>query len=211
MHREALASASADFQTRQAHLASACEAMLRQIDEQKRDFMAAAQRDLIVLSIAIAGRIAKRIGLIDREAVTENLISVINRVGECSDVVVEVHPLDAETLERFAPEMVAHRSGLRHVEVRVNASIEPGGCVVRTRDGRIDATLAVQLDRIARELVPGRSEALDKELNPFVEAEERAPANQEAAETGSQDASSPHRGAEIQVTERPCSEDGQPG
>jgi flagellar assembly protein FliH len=160
-HKEALAHASADFQARQVQLASACEAAFREADRSKRELMQAVHRDMLSLAVAIAERVTKRIGLIERRAVTDNLLSVIDRVGSWSDLLVEVSPMDAQTLEQFAPELVAARSGLKHVEVRAKESIAPGGCIVRTRGGRIDATLDTQLKRIAEELVPGLATAPD--------------------------------------------------
>jgi flagellar assembly protein FliH len=156
--KEALTSASADFQARLVQLASACEANFREVDRSKRELMEAAHRDLLSLAVAIAERVTKRIGLIDRRAVVDNLLSVVDRVGSWSDLVVEVSSTDAQTLEQFAPDLVAARGGLKHVEVRVNESIAPGGCIARTRGGRIDATLDTQLKRIAEELLPGTAE-----------------------------------------------------
>ncbi len=154
-HTEAVEKATAEFEAEHAQLASACEAQFREIERRKRDLLLAAHRDLLVLAVAIAERVTKRIGLIDREAVCENLAGVLDLVGSASDLVVEVNPDDVETLERFAPDLIAHRSDLKHVEVQKNESVAPGGCIVRTRGGRIDATLETQLERIARELVPG--------------------------------------------------------
>ncbi len=154
-HAEALEQAKAEFEARHVQMASACESLFREVDRRKRELLVASHRDLIVLAIAIAERVTKRVGLVDRQTVTENLSGVIDLVGQASDLVVEVNPMDAETLERFAPDLVARRNELQHVEVLANESVEPGGCLLRTRGGLVDATLQAQVDRIAKELVPG--------------------------------------------------------
>jgi len=154
-HAEAMEKASAEFEARLVQLASACESLFREVDRRKAEQLLAGHRDLVVLALAIAERVVRRIGLIDRQAAVENLRAVIDLVGQTSDMVVEVNPVDAETLERFAPELMARRSDLKHVEVRSNEAVNPGGCVVTTRGGQIDATLETQLTRIAQELVPG--------------------------------------------------------
>ncbi|MBN1345968.1 MAG: hypothetical protein JXQ73_24975 [Phycisphaerae bacterium] len=154
-HRQALEKASAEFEARHVQLASACESLFREVDRRKRDLLMTANRDLIVLAVAIAERVTKRIGVVDRRAVTDNLLGVIDLVGRTSDLVVEVNPADAETLEKFAASLVARRGELEHVEVRENDQVDPGGCIVRTRAGEIDARLETQLQRIAEELVPG--------------------------------------------------------
>jgi len=157
-HQEALEKASMDFASRQMQLVSACESIFREVDRLKQELLLSAHRDLVSLAVAIAERVTKRIGRIDRRAVTDNLAAVIDRVGEWTDVLVEVNPVDARTLELFVPEFMAARGDLKHVDVRVNEAVAPGGCIVRTRAGRIDATLDTQLERIAEELLPGGDE-----------------------------------------------------
>lgn len=153
---EAREQAKQDFEARHVQMASACESLFRDVDRHKRELLLASHRDLIVLAVAIAERVTKRIGLLDRQAVTDNLTAVIDLVGQSSDLIVEVNPVDAETLELFAPDLVARRNELKHVEVIASEAVEPGGCLLRTRGGLVDATLQAQLDRIAEELVPGR-------------------------------------------------------
>ncbi len=162
-YEEALASAKAEFEAKHVQLAAACESIFREVDRRKRELMLSAHRDLLVLAVTIGERVTKRIGRVDRETVTDNLLSVIDLVGSATDLVVEVNPVDAATLEQFAPDLVARRGALEHVEVRVNESVDPGGCIVVTHGGQIDATLETQLRRIARELVPDKDAAVDED------------------------------------------------
>jgi len=153
--QEALEKVSAEFEARLVQLASACESQFREVDRHKRELLLASHRDLVALAVAIAERVTKRIGRVDRQTVTDNLLGVIDLVGQTSDMVVEVNPVDAETLQQFASDLVARRGDLKHMEVRPDDGVHPGGCVVKTRGGQIDATLETQLARIAQELVPG--------------------------------------------------------
>ena len=153
-HEEALERATATFEAQHVQLASACESLFREVDRRKDELLRAAHRDMVTLAVAIAERVVKRIGLLDRHAASANLLAVTELVGEATDLIVEANPVDAETLETFAQDLVAHRSELRHVEVKTNEAVEPGGCIVGTRSGRIDASLDTQLKRIAEELVP---------------------------------------------------------
>ncbi len=158
-HREALAKATAEFQARHIQIASACEAIFREVDRTKAELMRAAHRDLLELGVVVAERVTKRIGLVDPHTVTDNLRAVIDRIGGSTDLVVETNPADAQTVRDFAPELLKGRTELKHVEVKENAAVGPGGCLVHSRGGRIDATIETQLQRIAEELIPNRSTA----------------------------------------------------
>jgi flagellar biosynthesis/type III secretory pathway protein FliH len=53
------------------------------------------------------------------------------------------------------PRIGAQWPNLKHVELIADGTLVPGGCRVYTGGGVIDADLELQLERIARELVPG--------------------------------------------------------
>jgi len=142
-HRERLASATA-----------ALSAALDAIERSRRDLQAAALADVINLSIAIAERVTKRMGELDRRVASANVAEALRLVGHASDVRIAVNPRDLATLQRELPEMLLNRPDLQHVAVVEDASLAPGGCRLYTAQGMVDGDLDVQLRRIAAELLP---------------------------------------------------------
>src|SRR5690606_18210695 len=72
-----------------------------------------------------------------------------------SAVSVIVHPDDHDLVAEALPSLPPTIEGALDITLRSDAAIERGGCTVAGADGRIDATLPTQLERIVEALLPG--------------------------------------------------------
>lgn len=149
----ALEEAKREFDERHTTLVNALNTALDQADRQKRELLADAYRDLVDLALAVARRVIKATGHLDRDAAVANAIEAIDLAGKRSDMRLEVHPLDLETLETFAESLAAADCQRAHVRIVAESTVSPGGCRLRSADGAVDATLETQIDEIARHLL----------------------------------------------------------
>lgn len=154
---EARAAAVAAAQAEVAHVVRALSAALTQLDQQKRALLAAAEAGLIELAVAIARRVCKV--LVDGSAAPAraNARALLESVAHHADVELCLHPDDCARLGEVAAELAAGVAALPHVSIRPDPAVARGGCVLRTRDGEIDAAIEGQLDRIAAALGAGRA------------------------------------------------------
>ncbi|MEA2735203.1 MAG: flagellar assembly protein FliH [Humisphaera sp.] len=143
-HRERLCGLIATFES----AAAALEKYRAQVE-------AAATRDAVELALAIAGRITRRIGVIDPAALLENVRAALNIVGRAGVTRVAVHPSQRALLAGILPQLQLDSPGLRTAEIVDDDSIAPGGCRVFTSHGHVDADLKTQLDRVTQKLLPG--------------------------------------------------------
>lgn len=124
------------------------------IESTRAQVESAALSDVVKLSLAIAQRICRRIGLIDAEMLRENLRDALKLVVRGQQVHVAIHPAQRKLLEAVLPQLGREFPSARGCEIVEDDSISPGGCRIITRDGQIDATLETQLDRLAAVLLP---------------------------------------------------------
>lgn len=134
-------------------------AALANVEQNKHRLLAQAEQGLLNVAIAIAQRVCKHLPEFDRNAVVENCRQTLQAVGRHGDLELRVHPDDLSMVETWAAEFVAQTERLDTVNVISDPTVDRGGCLVCGRDVRIDATIAAQLDRIARAVV-GDSEVL---------------------------------------------------
>ncbi len=156
---EAFRQAREEFERQRSDLAAALKTAMAAFDEQKSRFLLSARADVVALALEIARRVVKRIAATPAEAAAvavENAAAALELVSPASDPVLRVNPADLQAMEAFAAELAASVRERRHVRVVADASVSPGGCLLETEEGRIDATLETQLDRIAELLLPGR-------------------------------------------------------
>ncbi len=159
---QAFAEASAAFAAQQATLVEALNRALAEFDEKKRRFLLAARTDAVELALAIGRRVVKRLADVPGETgaiAAENAAEALSLITPQSDAVLRVNPADLATMEAFAQGLAEAVRERRHVRLMADASVPPGGCIVTTAEGRVDATLETQLDRIAELLVGPRTES----------------------------------------------------
>lgn len=148
--------------TREAReaLAGAIEALSRgfqQFELEKRALLARAESGLIELALAVARRVCRLHVEQVPVAARDNARALLEMVSHHDDVEVRLNPEDCELLGDVAGQLVHLSEGLQHVTIRPDAAVDRGGCVLKTRAGTIDATVAQQLDRLAAALCPPRA------------------------------------------------------
>ncbi len=133
----------------------AASELLNELSTARQRCQADWEQELIGMSIAIAQRVIGQV----RDSEPERVIDVAREavslaVGKTS-VEVRMAPVDLESLGdrvRTAVEQSAHGMSCRLVG---DESISPGGCIVVTENGQIDARIETMLDRIAAEMLEG--------------------------------------------------------
>ncbi len=122
---------------------------LAEYERGKRGLLAQAESGLIELALAIATRICKLTAGASSAAAQANCRTLLESVQHAHDVEVHFAPPDYERLAEVAPALAREVAGLEHVRIVADAEVVAGGCVIRTRDGLLDATLDTQLQRVA--------------------------------------------------------------
>lgn len=145
--KKAYADTKQEFRTEQAQLLSTVSALVTGLESMKEDLLDLAQRDLLVFAVAVAERITKRTGLLDRHVVVANAKEAIRQIGARTDLVARANPVDLDALRRYAAELSRELGEESHFQLIEDASIDPGGCVVSASISRVDATLSGQFEQ----------------------------------------------------------------
>lgn len=114
------------------------------IGRERETLLAGSERELKVLAVAIAERLAGTAFRADPAHVTELARDALTRARRARSIELRVHPDDEPALaSSFASESV---------RVIADASIARGGCLVKSELGVIDARLEARIDAVRRAL-----------------------------------------------------------
>ncbi len=153
---EAFRQAAARFAEQQAGVVEACRRAITEFNEQKSRLHAAARADVLKLAVTIARRVVKCVEAVRplaEAAAAANAAEALELIGPQTDAVVRVNPADRQAIETFAATVLQAAQEGRHVTVLADESVAPGGCILTTAEGQVDATLDKQVDRIAELLI----------------------------------------------------------
>ncbi len=108
-----------------------------------------AEREVIALALAVARKALGRELRAGGDAVVDLAATALAEARARREVVLRVSPADAASI-RAAEGKLAAALSRAPLEVREDPSVEPGGAVVDTEAGRIDARVETQIEAIAR-------------------------------------------------------------
>lgn len=114
--------------------------------------IAQAERDIVVLSLAIAEKIVGRHLELAPEDTAHVVKEVVEGLQQSDGGVIRVHPSVLQALGE-AMEETADGEGPKGFELVGDASIKPGGCLVETDFGRLDARLETRLTNLSQALM----------------------------------------------------------
>jgi flagellar assembly protein FliH len=123
------------------------------IEAKRSELAAAAERDLLKLALAVAAKIVKAAVADGRPVAQENLRRAVELTARRGEIKVLLSPEDAARIEEFLPDLRREFSDLHQIALEPDASVAPGGVVVQSREGSVDATISAQLEEIERGLL----------------------------------------------------------
>ncbi|GMV36024.1 MAG: hypothetical protein AMXMBFR61_05320 [Fimbriimonadales bacterium] len=144
---QALAEVKAAHQAMLDALAAELRTASERLDEAVKRFWLQSESELRELAIAIAEVLLKQELRQSPESILSVVRDAIMRVANSREVRVRVSLSDLPTLKAAQQELVATLQGVDRVEITAS-DIQPGGCVVESAVGVVDASVSSQIEQI---------------------------------------------------------------
>jgi len=126
------------------------------IDKRKK-IIDSTERQLIDLVLLISKKVVKVISEKARAVVIANVKESLKKVSRDTEITIRVNTKDLEITTKHKNSFIKMVEGLEKVTVEEDSRVDPGGCIIETSFGDIDARIQKQLglmeERI-RELLP---------------------------------------------------------
>ena len=112
------------------------------------------ERSLVRLIFLFASKIAQREVSQHPELIAEVVKDCVKRTQEDENVRILLSGSDLEFLKEMAEKIGRDLSFLKKVQLEESADITPGGCIVESNYGQIDATLETRVQKLWELLEP---------------------------------------------------------
>jgi flagellar assembly protein FliH len=109
----------------------------------------AVERDAIELALALAGKVIIATLQIRPELVVEVVQGALRRVSGQRTIAIFVNPVDLETVRAALGELQSQSVAVEQWDLQPDQRVQPGGAIVRTAEGEVDACVQTQLERAA--------------------------------------------------------------
>jgi len=138
---------------RAASLRRTAEKELEEAREKARRMILEAEPEIARLAVAVARRIVRREVSTDHEVVVSVVREALARVGGEETVAVRVNPAEVAVVHEARPALERQFGDIGSLAVEEDSSISPGGCVVTTPRGSVDARVESQLRKVEEALL----------------------------------------------------------
>lgn len=115
------------------------------------------ERQLLALVLFITRKVVKVISESEKEVVIENIQEALKKVRGETEITIRVNLKDLNLTTKNKKRFISLVEGLQKITLEEDSRVDPGGCIVETSFGDIDARIATQLSVIEekiRELMP---------------------------------------------------------
>lgn len=124
--------------------------MTKTLETKLKSAEKSAKLDLIKLAVRIAECIVKKEVKCDSEILRANVEKAVELVGKKHTITILVNPADLAAAEKLLPALRQTFLEIETVTLEGTPEVAPGGCIVRSESGSVDADLQTQLREIER-------------------------------------------------------------
>ena len=141
----------AGFQSGQAEVNRLIERLhviINKAIERRNEIIEESESQVIHLVLAIATKVVKVISENQKNIVVNNIVQSLRKLQAKSDVIIRVNLADLKLATEHTENILAAAEKARNISVVEDTTVDPGGCIIETDFGEIDARIASQLREI---------------------------------------------------------------
>jgi flagellar assembly protein FliH len=125
------------------------EAFVLHIEQERQRAWSEMEPQIIGLVFQLAQQVIKQEVDVSREVALSITRNALRRVADSSTLRIRVHEEDLETVRAHREELLTLVDGMPNFEIIADRRVGPGGCIVETPAGNIDARIETQMDTVA--------------------------------------------------------------
>lgn len=125
---------------------------LKQLDAARGEYYGKAEKEMVDLVLLISAEIVRREVAQDPGIVAEVLRKAVSELETKQSIVVRLSPQDVALIGGMRESLQQEMEVIEGIELKSDPAITPGGCILETNIGSLDATVENRLMNIHRAL-----------------------------------------------------------
>lgn len=125
---------------------------LNQAIVERKKIVKDAEAEILRLSLKVAEQIIRSEVSLHRDVCLNIVTEAISRVSDREQVIVRVNREDVEQVKKYKDRIAGIIDGVKTFSILEDSQVEPGGCVIETNLGFIDARISTKLKSIEEAL-----------------------------------------------------------
>ncbi|MEW6202606.1 MAG: FliH/SctL family protein, partial [bacterium] len=126
---------------------------IEELKAYRSDLLNEARNDIVKMAVNVAERVLHKEIMTDPNSVVSVVKNAIKKVNFKKQFLVHVNPLDLEVLQQQNDEIAALLESYELLKFAANPKVEPGGCIIQTESGTVDARVDRQFQEIKEQVL----------------------------------------------------------
>ena len=118
---------------------------LNQAVKQRKKIIKDAEAEVLRLSIKVAEQIVRSEVSLHRDVCLNIISEAIGRVSDREQLILKVNREDIEQVKKYKDRIAGLVDGVKSFTVLEDSNVEPGGCIIETNLGYVDARISTKL------------------------------------------------------------------
>ncbi|MDR1956978.1 MAG: flagellar assembly protein FliH [Treponema sp.] len=129
------------------------QVVLERAQDKRAAILAETEQQIVDLVLLIARKVVKVISEQTQAVVIANVQEALRKVKARGDVIIRVNTADLQLTTEHTKEFIQTLEGGHTIQVQEDSSVDPGGCIIETDFGDIDARIASQLAELETKIM----------------------------------------------------------
>jgi flagellar assembly protein FliH len=133
------------------------QTVLERAQGRREEILAETEQQIVDLALLIARKVIKIISETQKEVVKANVTEALRKIRGKGNIIIRVNVADVKLATDHTKGFIREIEGIKGVQVAEDSTVDPGGCIIETDFGEIDARISSQLAELEskiREMSP---------------------------------------------------------
>ncbi len=128
------------------------EGLISRMQAEREEFFTRVEPEVVRLAVAIAEKIIQQELETRPEVVVDMVKQAMRRLRDREVLRVSVNPRDLERVKEAKEDLIGAVDGVKELHVMEDRRVDPGGVVIESPNGTLDARVRTQIEEIERAL-----------------------------------------------------------
>ena len=129
------------------------QVILERAQNLRAEILADTEQQIIDLALLISRKVVKTISESQKTVVLQNIAQALKKVKARCTILIRVNIADLKLATEHSKTFIQMMEGAKGVQIVEDSSVDPGGCIIETDFGEIDARISSQLAELEAKIL----------------------------------------------------------
>jgi flagellar assembly protein FliH len=129
------------------------QTVLERAQDKRGEILVETEQEIVDLVLLLTRKVVKAITESQRTVILQNVVQALRKVKSRGNVIIRVNLADLKLTTEHTKNFIQLVEGVKGIQVVEDSTVDPGGCIIETDFGEIDARIASQLAELEAKIL----------------------------------------------------------